>query len=234
MDIDQVVIDMLADKSPAKARDMMLAWAERRNSSWSNAAREAQARAGSDWHVPQIRGQLRFHLGEAALADAAYTAGAGVIPLRSQPPGGVCNVARIGRFALVSLIVRYPGLLPRRSITRKLLSEPNEAIDPNLRLPLEDSDRRVITELAYFGCLTAVPSAVDPSVPAILALAIPNKGLTGWISWIPFHRLHALLQEWSDFASSGTEPGGGFVPDLAFPKFRLPKSDIADDKKKDS
>ena len=178
----------------------------------------------------KIRGQLRYHLGEVALANAARGNGIGLIPLKTQPPGGIFNVARAGRFALVTLTVRYPGLLPRRSVTRELLSQPNEAIDPNLQLPLDDRDRQVLTELAYFGCLTAVPSAADPSVPSILALGIPNRGLSNWISWIPLHRLHALLQERVN--SSKREEPTSSVPDQVFPKFRVPKEGAADDSEK--
>lgn len=233
MDIEQLVADLLADKAPVRARDMSLAWAERRNSSWADAAREAETRAGSSGHIPQIRGQLRYHLGEVAIADAARHVGAGVIPLRTQPAGGIFNVARIGRFALVSLTVRYPGLLPRRSITRKLLSQPNEAIDPALTLPLGGDQPKVVTDLAYFGCLSAVASSSDPTVPAILALGVPNVGLTEWISWTPLHRLQALLQERVDSHTTAGESNPGIIPDRAFPTFKVPKRGAADDEKKD-
>ena len=84
-----------------------------------------------------------------------------------------------------------------------------------------------MTELAYFGCLIAVPHRHDPSVPAQLALAVPNVGITEWISWIPLHRLHGLLQARADDAGAGT--GAVDVPDLAIPKFRLPKQRTDED-----
>jgi hypothetical protein len=228
MTIEQVVVDILADKIPARARDLMLSWVERRSASWADAAREAEARAASGGHLPQLRGQLRYHLGEASLSEAARSAGAGVIPFRTVPPGGVFTVARIGRFALVNLSVRYPGLMPRRSVTRKMLSQANEAIDPQRRLDLGDEER-VVTELAYFGCLVAVPSIADPASPAVLALGVPNAALTAWLAWIPSHRLHAYLQERVDAGGEATESAGGSIPDKAFPKFRLPRSDESED-----
>jgi hypothetical protein len=226
MTVEHMVVDLLADKTPAKARDLMLGWAQRRNASWADAAREAESRAASGGHLPQIRGQLRFHLGEAALGEAARSAGAGVIPFRTTPPGGIFMVARVGRFALVNLSVRYPGVMPRRSLTRKMLSQANDAIDPQRRLDLGD-EKRVVTELAYFGCLAAVPSGADPTAPAVLALGVPNAGLTNWLAWIPSHRLHAYLQERTDGSGKGAdgERSSGSIPDNAFPKFRLPKKD---------
>src|SRR5438552_2074437 len=118
MDQDEIVLDLLTDRNAARARNMILSWDERRNSSWADAAREAEARAASEGHLPQIRGQLRYHLGEAALAQAARSAGAGAIPLKTQPPGGVFTVARIGRFALVSATVQNPKAMPRITMSK--------------------------------------------------------------------------------------------------------------------
>ena len=227
MHVDQTIVDLLADKSPIRARDLMLAWEERRTASWIDAAREAEIRAASGGHLPQIRGQLRYHYGERALAEAARSAGAGAIPLRTNPPGGVFMVARVGRFALVSLVVRYPGLMPRKSISRKILSQANETLDPQSRLALGDDETpRIVTELAYFGCLAVVPSRADPTSPAILALGVPNRALSEWICWIPSHRLNAELQARVDaVAGKGEAPSSGSVPDEAFPTFRVPKPD---------
>jgi hypothetical protein len=209
----------------------MLAWSEARHASWADAGREAENRSASDGHLPQIRGQLRYHLGQMALVQATRAVNAGCIPFRTKPPGGIFMVARIGRFALVSLTVRETWMLPRRSLTRKMLSQPNESLDPELRL-FEDrvSLGRGITELAYFGCLTTVPNKRDPSVPSELAFAVPKADLSGWICWIPFPRLHAMLQERVD-ASPQEEPDTGPIPDMAFPRFRLPKQrkDTGDD-----
>jgi hypothetical protein len=228
MDPDGVVLDLLSDKNPERARNVMLAWDERRNSSWADAARQAESRAGSDGHLPQIRGQLRHHLGEVALAQSARSGGAGAIPLVTKPPGGIFIVARVGRFALVSAAVRENQLMPRRTITRKLLSQPNDSLDPQTSLRFDDSVPKPITELAYFGCLIAVASRRDPTVPAELALAIPTAALDRWISWIPLHRLHALLRERTDMAGDAGEVD---VPDIAFPTFRVSKEreDSGDD-----
>jgi hypothetical protein len=221
MDPDRVVLDLLIDRNSQRARDVMLAWDERRNSSWADAAREAEVRAASDGHLPQIRGQLRYHLGELALAQAARSAGAGAIPLATKPPGGIFTVARVGRFALVSVMVPRHGAMPRRTVTRKLLSQPNEGLDPQSSLPFDDPMPKLITDLAYFGCLIAVAGRRDPTVPAELALAIPTAELDRWISWIPLHRLHAVLQE-RTVEGPGNISGGGVVPDIAFPTFRVP------------
>jgi len=229
MDVDETVLDLLTDRVPIKARDFMLAWSEYRTTSWADAARDAATRAGSDGHLPQIRGQLRYHEGEVSVADACRASGVGVIPLRTRPPGGVFNVARVGKFSLVSVAVRYPGLMPRASVTRKLLSQSNETLDPCLRMDFGVPEApRVITELSYFGCLATVPSISDKSVPAILALGIPNAAVTEWITWIPFHRLHTSLQERADKFSPGDAPSPAVIPDQAFPTFRAPKVDDAE------
>jgi hypothetical protein len=224
MTVEHVIVDFLADRAPSKARDLMLHWGERRNASWVDAAREAATRAASGAHLPQIRGQLRYHLGEAALAEAAKSAGVGALPYRTVSPGGVFMVARVGRFALVNLMVRRPELLPRRSVTRTMLSQANEKIDPQHRLDLGD-ERRAVTELAYFGCLATVPGN-DPTAPSILALGVPNAALNSWLAWIPLHRLHAFLQARVDGTGGRTDghaPAEGSIPDNAFPKFRVPK-----------
>ena len=232
MDTEELIADLLADKAPVKARDFTLAWSEHRNTSWMNAARDAEVRAGSADHLPQLRGQLRHHQGEVALADAAHQVGAGVLPFRTKPAGGVFNVARIGRFALVSLTVKYPGLMPRRSATRKLLSQPNDALDPILELDLEPKPAKTITDLAYFGCLCAVAKTSDPTVPEILALGVPNLGMTEWISWTPLYRLQALLQQRADLFVTDV-PESSDVPDRAFPTFRVPRMGTADNEQDD-
>jgi hypothetical protein len=130
MEIDDLVIDLLTGRVPVHARDLMLAWSERRHSSWADAAREAELRAASSGHLPQIRGQLRYHFGESALMAAARTANVGAMPVPTQPPGGVFIVARVGKFALVSVASADSRKMPRRSVTRKLLSQPNQNLDP--------------------------------------------------------------------------------------------------------
>jgi hypothetical protein len=218
MDIDDRIADLLADKAPAKARDLALAWPETRNSSWADAHREAEARSASKGHLPQHRGQLRYHYGQAGLVEACRRAGLGSIPMRTNPPGGIFIVGRVGRFALVSMTIRHQFLMPRRSLTRTMLSQANETIDPQEHL---FGAKATVTELAYFGCLIAIPNRHDPSTPAELALAVPNVGITEWISWIPLHRLHGLLQARVD--SHAGETGGTELPDLVIPKFRVPK-----------
>ncbi|QWG14480.1 hypothetical protein KMZ29_07370 [Bradyrhizobium sediminis] len=219
MDPEEIALDLLTDRNAERARNMMLAWDERRNSSWADAARDAEARAASDGHLPQIRGQLRYHLGEAALAQAARSAGAGAIPLKTQPPGGVFTVARVGRFALVSATVQKPKAFPRATMSKKLLSQPNSALDP--QTTLFDDKPKPVTDLAYFGCLITVAAMRDPSSPAELALAIPTPSLNRWIAWIPLHRLHAMLQERVD-RGAGSRAGEDSVPDVSWPTFKIP------------
>src|SRR5215813_9548582 len=98
-------------------------------------------RAASNGHLPQIRGQLRYHLGQKALAESCHGVGLGAIPMHTTPPGGIFIVARIGRFGLVSLTVKHGELRPRRSITRKILSQANESLDPQARLFQEEKSR---------------------------------------------------------------------------------------------
>jgi hypothetical protein len=224
------IIDLLTERGAARARDFVLAWGERRNASWLNAAREAAARCGSIDHLPQIRGQLRYHLGEVALAEAAAKAEIGFIPLKTKPAGGVFNVARVGRFALASVTVPAKYAVPRDSVTRRMLSEPNEDLEPQTRLIEKTTGKRAATELAYFGCVIAIPWKRDPTVPASLVLAVPNKTLTHWISWIPLHRAYTLIQERVD-ATQPTSSRELGIPDNVFPKVRIPKPGQAEDDK---
>jgi hypothetical protein len=219
MSTDELVVDLLADKNAGTARDLMLAWAEARTSTWADAARDAQMRAASAGHLPQIRGQLRYHSGQKALADSCQGVGLGAIPMQTSPPGGTFTVARVGRFALVSLQTKHSKLLPRHSITRKMLSQANEPLDPQL---FEREKPRLVTELAYFGCLISIPNARDPSVPAELGLAVPTVGITDCLAWIPLHRLHGMLQSRADGAARTFVSPSAEIPDLAFPKFRVP------------
>jgi hypothetical protein len=221
----------LADRDPSQARNFLLAWGERRNASWADAARQALQRAASVDHLPQIRGQLRHHLGEIALAEAAGAVRAGYMPVKTTPPGGVFALARIGRFALVSIAVRNKYSLPRRSITRKFLSQRNIDLAPQETLFEPRPSSRGTTELAYFGCVVGVPWRRDPTVLAELAVAIPNTGLSEWLAWIPLHFAFALLQERID-SGTPSKPSSTEIPDKAFPRFRLPKRDAADDDKK--
>jgi hypothetical protein len=180
--------------------------------------------------LPQIRGQLRYHLGEIALAHAAGAVSAGQLPVKTNPPGGVFIVARIGRFALVSLTTRKTHGLPRRSMTRKLMSQRNFDLEPQQNF-LDPVGARGATELAYFGCLVAVPWKRDPTVPAELAIAIPNASLSDWLTWMPLHFAFAQLQARVAGGTSGSPPSGSPIPDNVFPRFRLPKRDDSEGEK---
>jgi hypothetical protein len=76
--------------------------------------------------------------------------------------------------------------------------------------------------------LITIPNRHDPTAPAELALGVPNANITDWLSWIPFRRLHGLLQQKVDagIVDSRTD---GTVADKAFPKFRMPKKDKGED-----
>jgi hypothetical protein len=225
-----MILDLLADRNPAQARDFMLAWGEHRNASFADAARQATTRAASINHLPQIRGQLRHHLGEIALAQAAGAVNAGQLPVKTNPPGGVFIVARIGRFALVSLTTRKKHGLPRRSITRKLLSQRNLDLEPQQSFLEPRIGSRGATELAYFGCLMTVPWKRDPTIPAELAIAVPNASLSEWLVWMPLHFAFSRLQQRVD-TGKPPSPLSGAIPDNVFPKFRLPKRDDSEDEK---
>jgi hypothetical protein len=143
--------------------------------------------------------------------------------MRTTPPGGVFTVARVGRFAVISVNVRRPKVTLRRSLTRKMLSQANEELDPQEKLQLGGAGKATSkTQLAYLGCLVSVPSRADPTVPAELAFAVPAAALDGWLFWSPLHRVHALLQERVD-AGATRRVDSGTIPDRAFPKFRLPE-----------
>jgi hypothetical protein len=229
--LEAIILDLLADREPTQARDFVLTWGERRNASWADAARQALQRAASVNHLPQIRGQLRYHLGEIALAEAAGAAKAGYLPVKTTPPGGVFVVARIGRFALVNVAVRNSHALPRRSVTRKLLSQRNVDLNPHGNLFEPTPNSRGTTELAYFGCVVSVPWRRDPTVPAELAIAIPNAALSEWLIWMPLNFAFARLQERVD-SGNPQKPSGSDIPDKVFPKFRFPKRDDTEDDKK--
>jgi hypothetical protein len=223
--LEDLVIELLAGRQADRARDFTLAWAERRTASWADAARLAESKAASEGHLPAIRGQLRYHLGERALSEAASSSGLGSIPLRTNPPGGTFIVARVGRFAIISATVRAPHLTPRRSLTRKHLAQPNIDLDPQYTLALNEKiSSRGTTELAYFGCVIVVPSRKDHTIPGQLHFAVPSVSMDSWIVRIPLDRLHALLQKRCDDGMPGST-SATVIPDRAFPRFRFPKPD---------
>lgn len=223
--MDDVVVGLLASRSPEQVRDFLLAWAEHRSSTWANASREALSRGASTGHVPQLRGQLRYHLGESAVAEASKAAGAGCLPMQTVSPGATFMVARLGRFALVNQVLRNRTHLPRRSVTRKLLSQPNAGIDPQGVLPFADrAAQEQTTELAYFGCLASVVCRSDPSVPAELAVAIPSRNLDRWIAWLPLNKAHELVQNLCATQPGPKQPAPVQIPDRAFSTFRMPKT----------
>ena len=223
--MEGTIVDLLAWRAPEQLRDFLLAWAERRSSTWADAARQALERGASKGHVPQCRGQLRFHLGETAVAQASRDVGAGCLPMQTVAPGATFMVARLGRFALVNQVLRSRDHLPRRSVTRRLLSQPNVEIDPQGALALGDSNTgSVKTELAYFGCLVTVPCRSDPTVPGELAIAVPSRSIDRWIAWLPLHTVHALLQNGAG-GQNGRDQyrSSPEIPDRALPTFRVPK-----------
>ena len=141
-------------------------------------------------------------------------------------------VARVGHFALISLKVRAPGALPRKSTTRRLLSQPNEDIDPQSRLFQEEGSSRGATELAYLGCMVSVPCNTDPTVPAELALGVMSAAMDRWLSWISIPRACASLQGIDAGGPTPIRPVGELIPDKAFPKLRVPNTDDQADRKK--
>jgi hypothetical protein len=221
------ILRLLADRNPRQAQDFILAFGEHRSASWTDSHKQASVRAASKGHLPHFRGQLRHQLGEASLATAAHVAKVGCIPVQTVKPGGFFMVARVGRFGLVCLSVRGRRFMPRRSATRRLLSGPNDDLDPQQKLRLADeASARGATELAYFGCMVTTPSRSDPTSPGEVVLAIPNARLTDWIEWIPLPRLFAMLQDFVPKSGEGSRPAEAKpIPDLRIPQFRLPKHD---------
>ena len=198
------ILDLLAGRNPKQAQDFILAFGEHRAASWADS-----------------------QLGETALASASQVARAGCIPITTIKPGGVFMVARVGRFGLVSITVADRKSMPRKSPTRRLLSNPNDDIDPQRKMLLADrAFARGTTELAYFGCMVACPSPRDPAIPSEMVLAIPNARMSEWIAWIPLTRIYAQLQ---DLISKDTQakdaPQSKPIPDRRIPRFKLPKRD---------
>jgi hypothetical protein len=111
-----------------------------------------------------------------------------------------------------------------------MMSQRNLDLEPQQSF-LEPAGSRGATELAYFGCLVAVSWRRDPSVPAELALAIPNASLSDWLTWMPLHFAIAELQARVDRGASGSPPSDSSIPDKAFPKFRFPKRDDSEGEK---
>lgn len=225
--MEDQIIGLLADRDPKRAQDFILAFGEHRTASWADSQRQAALKAASRRHVSHFRGQLRHQLGETALMNAAQAAKVGCIPFPTVKPGGVFMVARVGRFGLVSLRVASRRSLPRKSPTRLLLSNPNDDLDPQQKLwGADKASARGATELAYFGCMVVQPSRNDPSVPAEMALAIPNTRMTDWLEWIPLPRMFAALQNLaSGDASAKDATHIKPIPDRRMPTFRLPKRD---------
>jgi hypothetical protein len=106
-------------------------------------------------------------------------------------------------------------------MSKKLLSQPNEVLDPQTSMFDDPSKPKLVTDLTYFGCLITVAASRDPTTPSELAFAVPTTGLDRWISWTPLHRMHALLQERVD-REGGVRTGDDSVPDISWPTFRVP------------
>jgi hypothetical protein len=224
--VNQDILQLLAGTNPGQAREFVLSFSEHRAASWADAQRQASLRAASHGHLPHYRGQLRYQLGETALLNAAQIAKAGCIPIRTVRPGSTFMVARVGRFGLVSVTVRDRRYMPRPSATRRLLSDPNEELDPQRKLHLTDKmPSRGATELAYFGCMIACPSIREPGAPAQMVFGIPNARLSDWIEWVPLQKLYAALEDLVSKDGQSTLPHSKPIPDRRYPTLRLPKDD---------
>lgn len=220
--MDAQIVDLLADRTPERTPDFFLRWEERRTASWADAHRDALARAASGAHLLHARGQFRHQYGEQALTRTASDTGFGSLPFQTTPSGGVFALARVGRFAIASVKVRAEHARLPHSVTREVLARPNDTLDRQMRLLDEGVVQQTSTELAYFGCLIAVPVRRDPSIP-MLAFGIPNAALDDWLYWTRLPRLHELLRDRADSHARSTLKDGE-IPDRAFPKLRLPKS----------
>lgn len=220
--MDNNISSLLADHDPQKARNFVSRYEELRIAAWADAHRAAVSRAASGGHIPHLRGQLRYQYSEQALVQAAQEAGCGYLPFTSNPPGAICILARVGKFAIASLKLDHDWARPRPSTMRALLARPNGDLDPQgVLFETTKSDPKT-TELAYFGCLVAVPMRRDPTVPAVLAFAVPSASLDRWLCWIPMERLNAALLTHAERRVSLQRQSGPIV-DRAFPKLRLPK-----------
>ena len=179
MDLENKIANLLTASNPEAARKFFLAWDEERNASWATAHLQAKKSAASERHIPALRGQLRHQLGEEALAKACSISGSGHLAKATEKPGAHMMMARVGRFALTSVKVSDRTKLPRESLTRTVLSRPNHKINPQSEMfSGAKPDHNDLEELAYFGCLLAVPSKKDHSAPYGLYLAIPDQGMT--------------------------------------------------------
>jgi len=212
--MDEVIARHLGGDSPAVVKDLLVRWREARVASWADAYRMAAQRSPSRPHRAAFAGQLRRALGESALAETASSVGLASYPLQSSPPGGVFTIVRAGSFALASVKAgRIRGRLPDAK-TRRLLAQHNPVLDPQGSLLERDN----VTELAYFGCLVAVPSD-DPMVPH-LAFGVPRPNLRSWIEWTSLELTIAALDKISPV---GVAPVAE-IPDLGYPKLILPKA----------
>lgn len=224
MDLENRIVDLLTASDPEKARKFFRIWDEERSASWATANLQAKNNAASEGHISALRGQLRHQFGEDALAKTAKAAEVGHFPKPTEKPGAHMMLARVGKFALTSVKVSDRGLLPRRSLTRSILSRANQNIDPQLDMISEPKDNG-LTELAYFGCLLAVPSVVDHSAPYGLYLAVPNNGMTGWLKTLSIETLHAMILNRQSGKGASKAETAKKVDDKAFPQIRVTKHD---------
>lgn len=221
MNLDDHIVDLLIATNPQVARTFFLKWDELRSASWATANLQATQTAASQKHVPALRGQLRHQLGEEALAQAAAAAGVGSFPKETEKPGACMMLARVGKFALTSVKVNDRMLLPRKSLTRSILSRPNWGITPQNDM-FKEAEDPPLEELAYFGCLLAVPSVSDATAPYGMYLAVPNMGMTDWIKTFSIETVHAkILNRLSGRdAAKGAESTA--IEDKAIPRIKMP------------
>lgn len=219
--MDAVLSRLLTGAQVSQAIDFFDAFTEKRTTSWAEADLQAKGKAASLSHIPELRGQLRHHLGEEALKASAEQAGLATTTMRSAPAGGVFQLARIGRFALSSVKTNVERGRLRPAVTRELLARANHELDPQSSLLPPEPGSATVHEIAYFGCLAAVPTRRDPMVPSILALGVPDVSMRHWLFWIPLPMLAAKMR---GIRETGVAPKAEpEQKDAAFPTLLLPK-----------
>lgn len=80
---------------------------------------------------------------------------------------------------------------------------------------------RIWTLVCRGSLFMPVAATRDATSPAELAFAVPTPALDRWISWIPLHRLHAMLQERVD-RGIAPQSGEDSIPDISWPTFKVP------------
>jgi hypothetical protein len=129
-------------------------------------------------HLSTVLGQMRhFHMNET-FAEALEVGGASPSQIRGNAVVvGRAGIIRLGRFN----IAEGPWNNARRSITRRVMSEANRAIEPLVQPELFNSIEPITTATAFFVGVFSGSLKHSPDQPVSIEIAVPDSKMKSWL-----------------------------------------------------